>query len=141
MKVDPMSRNRCMDLLVGRADVVEVLGLCDGARVTCQQPNVMVEVRDLRASIETPPRFCLELEVSSTCNPEHLFRVTDHAWIVTPVTGVAAYPGVADLRLVNDLRGFVEDRTRRDVLRFSGERRPEYAYRYPPSSVDAPDWR
>ena len=82
-----------MDWLTGHADTVEVQGIGDGAWVTFQQPNVIVEVRYLKASVDTPPRFCLELEVSHTCNPEHLFRVTDHAWIVTPVTGVAVYPG------------------------------------------------
>ena len=72
--------------------------------------------------MDSPPLFYVAVEVSDTGNSEHLFRVTDHARIVTLVTSLDTYPAVASVRLTDYMRGFVGNRIYEDVHEFVGTR-------------------
>ena len=85
----------------------------------------------------SPPLFYVAVELSDTGNSEHLFRVTNHARIVTLVTGLETYPAVVSARLTDYIRGFVGNRIYKDVHEFVGTRGPDdaYWYRLAPSHV------
>ena len=141
VKANLVPRDQRVDWLAGHFEAVKSLGLREDSWVTFQQPNITAEVRDIIATMNTPPLFYLALEVSRTGNSEHLFRVTDHARIVSLATGLEAYPAIVALRLTDHLRGFVGDRMYQDVHQFIEDRGPEDAYWYRSGPSDAADWR
>ena len=130
-----MPRNQRVDWLAGHFEAVKSLGLREDSWVTFQQPNFIVEVRDLIAAMNTQPLFHLALEVSRTGNSEHLFSVTDHARIVSLATGLDTYPANAALRLTDHLRGFVGDRMYQDVPSVHRRPRPRGRLLVPTGSV------
>ena len=90
--------------------------------------------------MDTSPPFYLALEVSYTGNSEHLFRVTDHARIMTLVTGLDTYPAFASMILTDYMMSFIGDRIYEDVHQFIRTRGPDDAYWYRPAPSDMSDW-
>ena len=83
--------------------------------------------------------FYVAVELSDTGNSEHLFRATNHARIVTLVTGLETYPAVVSVRLTYYMRGFVGNRIYEDDHEFVGTYEPDDAYWYRPGPSHVAD--
>ena len=100
-------------------ETVDALGLRERAWETFMVPDVLAEVRDLRAPNDSEPAFYIAVEASYTADVEDMLRATDHAKIVRAVTGRDAYPVVAavllDDRMDAETRGRLYDNPERFV--------------------------
>ena len=122
--------------LVENYATVEALGLRERAWETFLAPDVLAEVRDLRASNDTAPEFYIAIEASYTADVEDMLRATDHAKILRAVTGLDAYPVVASVMIVDELAEVLGSTLYEDAEQFTRANDADAAYWYRLDSAD-----
>ena len=83
--------------------MVESLNLRDRAWRTFPGADLVLEVRDLQASLDTTPAYYVALEASYTVGKEDILKSTDHARIIRAVTGVDTYAAVSGLYMADEM--------------------------------------
>ena len=83
--------------------MVESLNLRDRAWRTFPGADLVLEVRDLQASLDTTPAYYVALEASYTVGKEDILKSRDHARIIRAVTGVDTYAAVSGLYMADEM--------------------------------------
>ena len=83
--------------------MVESLNLRDRAWRTFPGADLVVEVRDLQARLDTTPAYYVALEASYTVGKEDILKSADHARIIRAVTGVDTYAAVSGLYMADEM--------------------------------------
>ena len=117
-------------------ETVEALGLRERAWETFLVPDVLVEVRNLRAPNDTAPAFYIAVEASYTAYMEDMLRATDHAKILRSVTGLDAYPVVSSVMIVDELAEVLGSTLYEDAEQFTRSDDADAAYWYRLDSAD-----
>ena len=117
-------------------ETVEALGLRERAWETFLVPDVLVEVRNLRAPNDTAPAFYIAVEASYTADVEDMLRATDHAKILRSVTGLDAYPVVSSVMIVDELAEVLGSTLYEDAEQFTRSDDADAAYWYQLDSAD-----
>ena len=136
IKTNPVSRRTLLDWLESNMDVVESLQLRDRAWRTFLAPDLIAEVRALGSDSDSEPEFHIAVEASYTGEKEDLERATDHAKIVSAVTGLRAYPVVVSVELDDQMDAQTRSRLYEDIERFFEANDENSAFLYGLDSAD-----
>ena len=105
--------------------MVESLNLRDRAWRTFPGADLVVEVRDLQARLDTTPAYYVALEASYTVEREDVLKSTDHARIIREITGVDTYAVVAGVNLDDEMDAETLSRVHVEVELFVESDDPE----------------
>ena len=97
----PLSRDELINLLAVNAAAIEELNLEDGAWLSFQEPDLIIEVTLL--GFGGKPLFYVAIEASYTVADNDVQRATDNARILRRATGLDAYAVVSGARLSSRL--------------------------------------
>ena len=136
IKTNPVSRQTLLAWLENNMAVVESLQLRDRAWRTFLAPDLIAEVRALGSAPDSEPEFYIAVEASYTGEKEDLERATDHAKIVSAVTGLRAYPVVVSVELDDQMDAQTRSRLYEDIERFFEANDDNSAFLYGLDSAD-----
>ena len=136
IKTNPVSRQTLLAWLENNMAVVESLQLRDRAWRTFLAPDLIAEVRALGSAPDSEPEFYIAVEASYTGEKEDLDRATDHAKIVSAVTGLRAYPVVVSVELDDQMDAQTRSRLYEDIERFFEANDDNSAFLYGLDSAD-----
>ena len=114
--------------LANNVALIESLNLRDRAWRTFPGADLVVEVRDLQASLDSTPAYYITLEASYTVEKEDILKSTDHARIIRAVTGVDTYAVVAGVNMDDEMDAETLDRVHTEAERFIETDDPETAF-------------
>ncbi len=89
--------------LANNVALIESLNLRERAWRTFPGADLVVEVRDLQAKLDSTPAYYIALEASYTVEKEDILKSTDHARIIRAVTGVETYAVVAGVNMDDEI--------------------------------------
>lgn len=89
---------------------------------------MVVEVRDLQASLDSTPAYYIALEASYTVEKEDILKSTDQARIIKAVTGVDTYTVVAGVNMDDEMDAETLGRVHTEAERFIENDDPETAF-------------
>ena len=136
VKTHRVSSSRLEDWLTDNTEIVEALNLRERAWRTFPQPDIIAEVRDLKAARDAAPAYYIAVEASYTVEKEDIVKATDHAKIVHAVTGLSAYAVVAGVNMDDEMDKETQSRLYSDVERFVDANDMDAAYWYRLDSAD-----
>lgn len=122
--------------LANNVALIESLNLRDRAWRTFPGADLVVEVRDLQASLDSTPAYYIALEASYTVEKEDILKSTDHARIIKAVTGVDTYAVVAGVNMDDEMDGETLGRVHTDAERFIEADEPETVFWHRLHSAD-----
>jgi len=122
--------------LANNVPLIESLGLRERAWRTFLGAELVVEVRDLQASLDSTPAYYIALEASYTVEKEDILKSTDHARIIRAVTGVDTYAVVAGVNLDDEMDAETLSRVHSQEERFMETDDPETAFWHRLHSTD-----
>ncbi len=108
--------------------LIESLNLRDRAWRTFPGADLIVEVRDLQAKLDSTPAYYIALEASYTVEKEDILKSTDHARIIRAVTGVDTYAVVAGVNMDDEMDAETLGRVHTEAERFIETDDPETAF-------------
>ena len=114
--------------LANNVALIESLNLRDRAWRTFPGADLIVEVRDLQASLDSTPAYYIALEASYTVEKEDILKSTDHARIIRAVTGVDTYAVVAGVNMDDEMDVETLGRVHTEAERFIETDGPETAF-------------
>ena len=85
--------------LANNVPLIESLDLRERAWRTFLEADLVVEVRDLQASLDSTPAYYIALEASYTVEKEDILKSTDHAGIIRVVIGAPTYAVAAGVNI------------------------------------------
>ena len=116
------------NLLANNVALIESLNLRDRAWRTFPGADLVVEVRDLQARLDSTPAYYIALEASYTVEKEDILKSTDHARIIRAVTGVDTYAVVAGVNMDDEMNAETLGRVHTEAERFIETDDPETAF-------------
>ena len=114
--------------LANNVALIESLNLRDRAWRTFPGADLVVEVRDLQARLDSTPAYYIALEASYTVEKEDILKSTDHARIIRAVTGVDTYAVVAGVNMDDEMDAETLGRVHTEAERFIETDDPETAF-------------
>ena len=114
--------------LANNVALIESLNLRDRAWRTFPGADLVVEVRDLQAKLDSTPAYYIALEASYTVEKEDILKSTDHARIIRAVTGVDTYAVVAGVNMDDEMDAETLGRVHTEAERFIETDDPETAF-------------
>ncbi len=117
-----------MNWLANNVALIESLNLRERAWRTFPGADLVVEVRDLQASLDSTPAYYIALEASYTVEKEDILKSTDHARIIKAVTGVDTYAVVAGVNMDDEMDAETLGRVHTEAERFIEADDPETAF-------------
>lgn len=122
--------------LANNVALIESLNLRDRAWRTFPRADLVVEVRDLQASLDSTPAYYIALEASYTVEKEDILKSTDHARIIKAVTGVDTYAVVAGVNMDDEMDDETLGRVHTEAGRFIEADDPETVFWHRLHSAD-----
>jgi hypothetical protein len=122
--------------LANNVALIESLNLRDRAWRTFPGADLVVEVRDLQASLDSTPAYYITLEASYTVEKKDIVRATDNAKIVREITGLVTYPVVAGVELDDQVSAETQRRLYDDIEQFIEANDADAALWYQLESAD-----
>ena len=114
--------------LANNVALIESLNLRDRVWRTFPGADLVVEVRDLQARLDSTPAYYIALEASYTVEKEDILKSTDHARIIRAVTGVDTYAVVAGVNMDDEMDAETLGRVHTEAERFIETDDPETAF-------------
>ena len=122
--------------LANNVALIESLDLRDRAWRTFPGADLVVEVRDLQARLDSTPAYYIALEASYTIEKEDILKSTDHARIIRAITGVDTYAVVAGVNMDDEMDAETLSRVHSEAERFIETDDPETAFWHQLNSED-----
>ena len=122
--------------LADNVALIESLNLRERAWRTFRRADMVVEVRDLQARLDSTPAYYIALEASYTVEKEDILKSTDHARIIRAVTGVDTYAVVAGVNMDDEMDAETLSRVHSEAEQFIETDDPETAFWHRLHSTD-----
>lgn len=122
--------------LADNVALIESLNLRERAWRTFPGSDLVVEVRDLQARLDSTPAYFIVLESSYTIEKEDVLKSTDHARIIKAVTGVDAYAVVAGVNMDDEMDAEILGRIHMEAESFLETDDPETVFWHRLDSAD-----
>ncbi len=108
----------------------------DNALVSFTSPDLIAEVRYIRAPSDSPPAYYIAVEASYTVEQKDYDRAIDNARIIGEASGAVVYSVVAGVLISDELDEGVRDKIHEDVDQFLESSEPGAAYWHRLDSAD-----
>ena len=108
----------------------------DNALVSFTSPDLIAEVRYIRAPSDSPPAYYIAMEASYTVEQKDYDRAIDNARIIGQPSGAVVYSVVAGVLISDELDEGVRDKIHEDVDQFLESGEPDAAYWHRLDSAD-----
>ena len=137
IKTRRLSRTELDEWKSRHVEVLRPLSLRrDNALVSFTSPDLIAEVRYIRAPSDSPPAYYIAMEASYTVEQSDYDRAIDNARIIGAASGAVVYSVVAGVLISDELDEGVRDKIHEDVDQFLESGEPDAAYWHRLDSAD-----
>ena len=137
IKTRRLSRTELDEWKSRHVEVLRPLSLRrDNALVSFTSPDLIAEVRYIRAPSDSPPAYYIAMEASYTVEQRDYDRAIDNARIIGAASGAVVYSVVAGVLISDELDEGGRDKIHEDVDRFLESGEPDAVYWHRLDSAD-----
>jgi len=137
IKTRRLSRTELDEWKSRHVEVLRPLSLRrDNALVSFTSPDLIAEVRYIRAPSDSPPAYYIAMEASYTVEQSDYDRAIDNARIIGAASGAVVYSVVAGVLISDELDEGIRDKIHEDVDQFLESGEPDAVYWHRLDSAD-----